>query len=101
MLKHIVMWTVVEEFEGQTKAQIIENMRTQLSGLQAEISEINALEVGVNCIVSDAAYDVVLVIIFNDQTALDVYLKHPAHVKVADYIGKVRKDRVVVDYIVS
>mgnify|MGYP003553964412 CR=1 FL=1 len=42
--------------------------------------------------------DQVLVSIFKSLEELDIYAKHPEHVKVGEFVGKVRKDRVAVDY---
>jgi hypothetical protein len=36
--------------------------------------------------------------VFKSQNDLDVYLKHPDHRAVAEFVGKVRESRVVVDY---
>jgi hypothetical protein len=58
------------------------------------------MEVGLNCIPGEAAYDVALYSEFADEKDLSIYMKHPEHVKVAEFVGKVRESRVVVDYLV-
>jgi len=41
----------------------------------------------------------VLISEFKDLRDLESYQKHPEHVKAAEFIGKVRLERKVVDYI--
>jgi hypothetical protein len=57
-----------------------------------------SLEVGIDFGRTDASADVVLVSDFPDRGALEQYMKHPEHVKVAEFIGRVRTERILVDY---
>ena len=98
MIKHIVMWKLKESHNGESKNEIIQNVKTILEDLTSKISQITELEVGINFNPSDAAYDVVLYSSFNSREDLDIYQKHPDHVKVAGYISEVRTERTVVDY---
>jgi len=100
MLKHIVMWKLKDLAEGKTKIENAKMMKFMLEGLKEKISEIDHIEVGLNVIASEAAFDVVLYSEFKDQKALETYQKHPEHVKVADFVGKIKEERVVVDYII-
>jgi hypothetical protein len=100
MLKHIVMWKLKETAEGKNKLENVLLMKRMLESLPGRIPEIEFLEVGVNANHSDAAYDVVLYSEFRDEAALYAYQEHPEHVKVADFVAKVREERVVVDYLV-
>ena len=99
MVKHVVMWKLGENVEASgksiTKASIIE----QLMDLKNELSEIETLEVGENINPSEAAYDLVLITTHQNKEALDAYIKHPMHRKVAAFIGSVVEDRKVVDFI--
>ncbi len=99
MLKHIVMWRLKDTAEGKNKEENMEIMKEKLMVLEDIIPQIKYIEVGLNINPTDAAYDVVLISHFDDEEALKIYAKHPEHVKVADFIGKVREERVVVDYI--
>ena len=98
MIKHMVMWKLKESHNGESKNEIIQNVKTILEDLTSKISQITELEVGINFNPSDAAYDVVLYSSFNSREDLDIYQKHPDHVKVAGYISEVRTERTVVDY---
>ena len=98
MIKHIVIWKLKDEAEGFTKAQNAQRMKTELQALAGKISEIKAIEVGINFNNTDAAYDVALYSEFESREALDTYQKHPDHVKAASLVKAVQCERVVVDY---
>ncbi|MCQ6963297.1 Dabb family protein [Methanolobus chelungpuianus] len=99
MLKHIVMWKLKETAEGTNKLENALVMKEMLESLPGRIPEIVSLEVGININPTDAAYDVVLYSEFRDEAALYAYQEHPEHVKVADFVAKVREERAVVDYL--
>ena len=98
MIKHIVLWKLKDSAEGATRAENAKKIKVSLEALKAKIPQIRYIEVGINVIPSDAAYDVALYSEFASEQDLDTYQKHPEHVKAADFVGKVRQSRVVVDY---
>jgi len=73
---------------------------SDLNAPRPKIKEIKFLEVGIS--ISDAVdfYDIVLTTAFDSAKELESYQKHPEHVKIAGFIGKVRLERKVVDYII-
>ncbi|WP_432402535.1 Dabb family protein [Wukongibacter sp. M2B1] len=99
MLKHVVMWRLKDMVEGKSKEENSEIMKEKLLALENKIPEIRYIEVGLNINPTDAAYDIVLITHFDNEEALKVYASHPEHVKVGEFISKVRTERVVVDYI--
>jgi hypothetical protein len=98
MLKHIVMWRLKESAEGRTKAQNALYVKEILDLLPYKIKEIKNLEVGINMLNTPPSFDLVLIVDFANMLDLQAYQAHPEHVKVADYIFKVRETRAVVDY---
>ena len=62
------------------------------------MDHIKTIEVGINERMSEQGYDVVLYSEFETWDDLDLYKKHPEHVKIAEFIGKVRIERKFVDY---
>jgi hypothetical protein len=98
MLKHIVMWRLKESAEGRTKAENSIYVKEILESLPYKIKEIKHLDVGINIINAPPAYDLVLIVDFANMLDLQAYQAHPEHVKVANYILKVRETRAVVDY---
>lgn len=100
MLKHIVMWKFKDEAEGKTRAENCRLVKERLEALPAKISLIRKLEVGINEFPSPMSADLVLLTEFATKEDLDSYAVHPDHVKVSEYVGKVRLERIVADYIV-
>ena len=80
MVKHIILWTLKEEFSGEEKETIKQGIKEGLEGL-LEIS------VRTDCLPSSTV-DVMLDSTFESAKALKNYSTHPKHVAVAD--GKVR-----------
>jgi len=98
MLKHIVMWKFKDEAEGHSKAENCRYVKEQLSQLPSLIPVIRSLEVGLNSVSGSMAWDMVLVTEFASKDDLDLYAMHPEHVKISDFVAKVRLERAVVDY---
>lgn len=98
MIKHIVMWKLKDNAEGKERYENARFIKEQLEALKNDIKEIVKIEAGINIVDDPGAYDLILYSEFEDKEGLAIYQKHPSHVKVAEYIGKVRESRVVVDY---
>jgi len=99
MIKHIVMFKLKEWAEGSDRAANIRALKAKLEALPAQIQEIKFFEVGINFLEAGVAYDLVLVSEFESKEALFSYQKHPEHVLVANFVGKVCESRIVVDYV--
>lgn len=95
-IRHIVMWKLASADAGE-RAHHAANIKAGLESLPAVISEIGALEVGVNT-EEDGEFDVVLVSDFASADALRVYVDHPEHKKVSTYIRSVVGGRAAVDF---
>lgn len=97
MVKHIVMWTVKEGL-GNTKEQNAVKLKEMLEALKEKIPFIKKLEVGINYAADDAAYDVVLYSEFESRKDLEMYIVHPDHQALKDFIINIRDKRCFVDY---
>jgi hypothetical protein len=98
MIKHIVFWTFKDEALGKSGAENIEEAVERLSTLPDKIPQIKEFEAGRNVTDSTAAYELALYSVFDSLADLAIYRDHPAHQEVAAFIGKVVKERAVVDY---
>lgn len=98
MIKHVVMWKLKEEAEGATKAENARKIKQMLEELPDKIPQLKSLEVGINILDSDAAYDAVLITKFDSVEDGRIYQNHPEHQKVSQFVSKVRLARTVVDY---
>lgn len=98
MIKHIVMWTFRDRAEGRSRQENIHLAAERLQGLRDKIDTVRHLEIGHNINVSEGAYDLALYSEFEDREGLEIYQKHPEHLKAVEFLRKVRDQRVVVDY---
>lgn len=93
MLTHIVFFKLNDRTpENAAK------LRESLLSLAGHIPQIKHMEVGVNVVPSERAYDVALVQRFDSLHALQEYQAHPNHQDVLKYILSVTASRVSVDY---
>lgn len=87
MVKHIILWTLKEEFSKEEKEKIKAEIKTSLEGLMGKIPGLLEIKVHTNGLASSNT-DLMLNSSFTDEAALRGYAVHPEHVAVAD--GKVR-----------
>ena len=98
MICHIVMFKLKDFAEGASKAENAEKMTKLLSELPALIPQIKKFAVGVDVLKSERSYDVALVGYYDNMADLDIYAKHPEHLRVVDFILKVRTESHSVDF---
>lgn len=98
MLKHIVLFKLLGEAEGASKAENARKIKILLDELPSKIPMIKEYEVGINIIESDRAYDISLISAFDDTVDLKEYLEHPEHKKAVEFISKRRQSSVSCDY---
>ncbi|MBS7525909.1 Dabb family protein [Fusibacter paucivorans] len=96
MIKHVVMWRLKASHDKMANALKI---KTDLEALAGEIEGLISIEAGVTALPDPQAYDVVLIAVFEDQTAFERYKTHPKHVVAAEFIGSVKEARTAVDYL--
>ena len=98
MVRHVIVWTLKDEFSDSKKAQIKNDIKEGLEGLIDKVPGIVEIRVNTDGLPSSNG-DLMLDSLFESPEALKVYATHPAHVAVAD--GKVRpytKSRSCFDY---
>ena len=99
MIKHIVLFKLAEQAEGNSKAVNAAIIKRRLEALKGLIPEILKMEVSINHADAPAGnHDIVLDSEFRSLDDLRTYVSHPEHRKVGEFIGKVRTDRAAIDY---
>jgi len=93
MLTHIVFFKLNER-----TPENIQKLREVLLSMAGQIPQIKHMEVGVNVVPSERAYDVALYQHFDSLHDLQEYQAHPNHQDVLKYILSVTASRVSVDY---
>ncbi len=83
MTKHVILWTMKEDFQGADLENIKAGMKNNLEGLKGKIPGLLDIHVYTEALDTSNA-DVMLDCTFESPEALKVYASHPAHVAVAD-----------------
>ncbi len=94
MIVHIVIF----QFKDENKTSNIEKTKVMLEALVQMIEPLQKMEVGINFIPSERAFDLSLYSTFEDEAGLDIYRVHPEHLKVVAFIKEVTTSSKVVDY---
>ena len=67
-------------------------------GMMGKVEPLRSIEVGLNCVPSERAFDLSLITRFDDLQGLAVYADHPVHVEVKKFLAGVLERSHVVDY---
>ena len=98
MIRHIVMFKLQRTGYKATLEEIKMDIKNRLEALPARIDVIRSMEVGINVVKSDRAFDVALVSTFDNLDDLETYRVHPDHQEVVRYIATVRDQSASVDF---
>ena len=85
--------------DGKSKDDIMNEVKKRLESLPSSIPVIRSMEVGVNVVQSERAYDLALVSTFDDLEALETYRVHPAHQEVVAFIARYKEASAAVDFL--
>lgn len=98
MVKHIILWQLKDELQGEEKETVMAGIKEGLEGLKGQIPGLIDIKVQKEKLASSNA-DVMLDSTFEDEASLKGYSTHEKHVAVAN--SKVRpytKNRVCIDF---
>ena len=87
MVKHVIVWTLKDEYSAEEKENIKKGIKEGLEGLKGKIPGLVDIKVNINGLASSNA-DLMLDSNFETEEALKGYSVHPEHVAFAN--GKVR-----------
>lgn len=95
-IRHIVLWRLSAD-DADTRAVHAEEMRQRLEALADTIDDIESMQVRPNVAFPASNWDVALVADFADTAALERYIEHPEHQKVAAFVREVTSERAAID----
>lgn len=98
MVKHVILWTLKEEYSIEEKENIKAGIKEGLEGLSGKITGLIDIKVNISPLASSNC-DLMLDSSFEDEASLKGYATNPLHVEVAN--TKVRPytaSRVCMDY---
>ncbi|WNC69144.1 Dabb family protein [Thalassotalea nanhaiensis] len=99
MYRHLVLWKLKEQADGQSKDQLAITVKAKLDSLPALIKEVRQYDVGINIGSYGAQFfDVGLFSTFDNEEDFKAYCVYPEHDAVVAYIQSVTEDEQIVDF---
>lgn len=99
MVKHVILWKLKEELQGEEKAKVVAGIKEHLEALNGQIPGMISIQVQATDLLASSNADVMLDSSFEDEAALKGYAVHPKHVAVADtYVRPFTQTRLCLDY---
>jgi heme-degrading monooxygenase HmoA len=98
MIKHLVMWRLKDQAQGQDRRRNALLIKQKLESLAGKIAGLIKIEVGLDISNTPDASDVALYCEFDSLEALAAYQEHPEHKATAALIKDIRVERRQVDY---
>lgn len=97
MIKHIVLWKINKDGTADDRKKTIGLFREKTERLKTIIPQIRHAYVGENIETKDA-FHVCIDSVFDSLEDLDVYINHPEHLKVREFMNSVAYEKTVFDY---
>ena len=83
MVRHVIVWTLKDEYSDSEKEQIKAGIKEGLEGLQGKIPGLVEIKVNTDKLASSSG-DAMLDSLFENEEALKNYSSNPMHVEVAN-----------------
>ena len=83
MVRHVILWTLKDEYSGDQIKEIKAGIKSGLEGLSGKIPGLKEIKVNTDPL-SSSNCDVMLDSLFEDEESLKGYSVHPDHVEVAN-----------------
>jgi hypothetical protein len=93
MISHVVIFKFSDPHSPD-----VESVYIKLRSLAGKVPQLKRLEVGMNLVHSERAYDLALVAKFDSMQDLEAYEIHPYHKEVAQYVRSIALNIISVDY---
>ncbi len=98
MVKHIILWTLKNEFSQEEKETILNNAKKELEQLKGKVPGLLEIKVQIKKLESSNA-EMMLDSTLENEESLKVYQTHPAHVYVADnFVRPFTEKRLCLDF---
>jgi hypothetical protein len=98
MIKHIVLWKLDQTYSSDEITEIKKQIKEKLLNLKNVIKSIKSIEVNLNIDrTAGENYDIILVTLFDLIEDLYKYQRHPAHLKVVNFLKSLKLQRTAID----
>ena len=100
MIRHIVMWTLLEQAHGADKAHNVQKAKDLLLSCAQVVPGIRTFEVATAETGLECDCDLLLHMLVDDAQVLAAYQNHPDHEAIKPFMKAIRKTRHCMDFIV-
>lgn len=97
MVKHIVVWKMNPPGDKAAHGEIFREFCGKLEHLKSIIPEIVDARAGHSYLEGDV-FNLCIDSVFRTREDVDIYINHPEHLKVRDYLNSVTCEKIVFDY---
>ena len=98
MVKHIILWTLKDEFSAEEKQTILNNAKKELEQLKGKVPGLLEIKVQTQKLVSSNA-EMMLDSTLENEESLKAYQTHPDHVYVANtFVRPFTEKRLCLDF---
>ncbi len=97
MITHIVAWNFSNDLTEKQKKEYGLQLQKEFAELINKVPSLTSITFTCN-LESSSTRQAMLYTTFEDVTGLDLYQKHPEHLKVAGVVRNVMVDRVCLDF---
>ncbi|MCI8780223.1 MAG: Dabb family protein [Lachnospiraceae bacterium] len=99
MVRHIVMFELLEEAGGKGRKENLVLAKEKAEALREKIPSLKEYQVVVNAKKADQSnYDIALICDFEDMKGLEAYQNHPDHKAFGAFISGIRRNRACIDF---
>lgn len=98
MIRHVVMFKLKKSDNPAQDEKMKQEVKDKLESLPSKIGQIRSMEVGINVVSSERAFDLVLVSTFDSLEDLESYRVHPDHQEVVQFISGIKEQTAAVDF---
>ena len=98
MIRHIVMWSLLDHAEGADKAENIHKAASLLRSFSQLVPGIHEFEVATAQAGWDCTNDLVLNMLVDDAQVLASYQNHPQHVAIKPFMKAIVAQRQCMDF---
>lgn len=97
MVKHIVFWKINQGGTKQDRIRTCKEFEAKLNHLKKIIPQIKEAKAAFNSNEGDV-FHMCIDSVFENYEEMDIYINHPEHLKVREFLDSVSYDKAVFDY---
>lgn len=98
MIRHIIMFKLIEVKSDEDRLQKTNKIKSAFSPLRNTINVVESYEVAINSRKTEFSYDVALISEFSTWNDLETYIKHPEHLAAIERCKDIKKEKAAIDY---